>query len=172
MSSIRYLGGCDATYVSERELMLVESLVKATVELQGFRVESVTGATSGLVAVVVADLRFSPRCGQCLEPARLSGHASGSAVSPCADVGDPGGASLRAAAGELSAVRGCPCGSDAVGQRQAAYDPGAGGDAGDVDATVALGAGGATISLRLGDGSHRGSRRRLSTGLRIATSRV
>ena len=47
MSSIRYLGGCDATYVSERELMLVESLVKATVELQGFRVESVTGATSG-----------------------------------------------------------------------------------------------------------------------------
>ena len=70
MSSIRYLGGCDATYVSERELMLVESLVKATVELQGFRVESVTGATSGLVAVVVADLRFSPRCGQCLEPAR------------------------------------------------------------------------------------------------------
>ena len=43
--------------------MLVESLVKATVELQGFRVESVTGATSGLVAVVVADLRFSPRCG-------------------------------------------------------------------------------------------------------------
>ena len=70
MSSIRYLGGCDATYVSERELMLVESLVKATVELHGFRVESVTGATSGLVAVVVADLRFSPRCGQCLEPAR------------------------------------------------------------------------------------------------------
>ena len=32
--------------------------------------ESVTGATSGLVAVVVADLRFSPRCGQCLEPVR------------------------------------------------------------------------------------------------------
>lgn len=49
--------------------MLLESLVKATVELQGFRVESVSGTRSGLVAVIVPDLRFSPRCGQCREPA-------------------------------------------------------------------------------------------------------
>ena len=35
--------------------MLVESLVKATVELQGFGVESVTGGTSGLVAEIVPD---------------------------------------------------------------------------------------------------------------------
>lgn len=49
--------------------MFIESLVKATVELQGFRVDSVTGGTSGLEAVIVPDLRFNPRCGQCQEPA-------------------------------------------------------------------------------------------------------
>ncbi len=50
--------------------MLVESLVKSTVELQGFRVAKVTGDASGLVAMIEADLRFSARCGQCLAPAR------------------------------------------------------------------------------------------------------
>ncbi len=49
--------------------MLIESLVKATVELQGFRVVSVTGGTSGLVATIARDRRYSPRCGRCLEPA-------------------------------------------------------------------------------------------------------
>jgi transposase len=49
--------------------MLVESLVKETVELQGFRVAEVTGGTTGLVAMIAADRRFSARCGQCLEPA-------------------------------------------------------------------------------------------------------
>jgi len=32
--------------------MLIESLVKAMVELQGFRVVSVTGGTAGLVATI------------------------------------------------------------------------------------------------------------------------
>ena len=45
--------------------MLLESLVKATVELQGFRVVTVTGDAGGLVAELAPDLRFSPRCGQC-----------------------------------------------------------------------------------------------------------
>ncbi len=45
--------------------MLLESLVKATVELQGFRVVTVTGDTGGLVAELAPDLRFVPRCGQC-----------------------------------------------------------------------------------------------------------
>jgi len=49
--------------------MLVESLVKATIELQGFRVVSVTGGTAGLVAAIAPDRRYSPRCGRCLEPA-------------------------------------------------------------------------------------------------------
>ena len=50
--------------------MLLESLVKATVELQGFRVMAVTGDAGGLVAELVPDLRFSPRCGQCGAPGR------------------------------------------------------------------------------------------------------
>jgi transposase len=49
--------------------MLIESLVKATVELQGFRVVNVTGDTSGLRVEVAADGRFAPRCGQCGERA-------------------------------------------------------------------------------------------------------
>lgn len=49
--------------------MLVESLVKATVELQGFRVAQVTGDAAGLVALIEPDRRFSPRCGQCLAAA-------------------------------------------------------------------------------------------------------
>ncbi len=49
--------------------MLVESLVKATVELQGFRIMSVTGDTAGLVATIGPDGRFAPRCGQCRERA-------------------------------------------------------------------------------------------------------
>ena len=48
--------------------MLLESRVKATVELQGFRVMAVTGDAGGLVAELVPDLRFSPRCGQCGAP--------------------------------------------------------------------------------------------------------
>ena len=49
--------------------MLIESLIKETVELQGFRVHKVTGVVSGLVAMIVPDKRFTPRCGQCLESA-------------------------------------------------------------------------------------------------------
>ena len=45
--------------------MLLESLVKATVELQGFRVVTVTGDAGGLVAELAPDRRFVPRCGQC-----------------------------------------------------------------------------------------------------------
>jgi transposase len=45
--------------------MLLESLVKATVELQGFRVVRVTGDVGGLVAELAPDLRYAPRCGQC-----------------------------------------------------------------------------------------------------------
>ena len=45
--------------------MLVESLVKATVQLQGFRVAGVMGDSRRLVVTIEPDLRFSPRCGQC-----------------------------------------------------------------------------------------------------------
>ena len=49
--------------------MLIESLVKATVELQGFRVVSVTEDTKGLVAAMSPDHRYALRCGQCHERA-------------------------------------------------------------------------------------------------------
>ena len=62
--------------------MLVESLVKATLELQGFRVVEVTGGADGLVARVEPDRRYEPRCAQCgvrapyrdLGPRRLFRH--------------------------------------------------------------------------------------------------
>ena len=50
--------------------MLVESLVKVTVELQGFRVVAVTGDATGLVAEVASDGRYAPRCGRCGERAQ------------------------------------------------------------------------------------------------------
>jgi hypothetical protein len=45
--------------------MLVESLVKETVELQGFRVLTVTKADDGLEAELAPDRRYAPRCGGC-----------------------------------------------------------------------------------------------------------
>ncbi len=47
--------------------MLDENLIKATVELQGFRATRVSGDASGVVAVIEPDLRFPPRCGRGLE---------------------------------------------------------------------------------------------------------
>ena len=45
--------------------MLVESLVKETVELQGFRVIAVRAMGEGLEAELAADRRYAPRCGVC-----------------------------------------------------------------------------------------------------------
>ena len=50
--------------------MLVESLVKATVELQGFRVVDVTGDVAGLTAALAPDGRYAPRCGRCARRGR------------------------------------------------------------------------------------------------------
>lgn len=50
--------------------MLIESLIKDTVEMQGFRVESVNGDRAGLVATVAPDRRYTPRCGRCGERGR------------------------------------------------------------------------------------------------------
>ena len=41
--------------------MLIESLVKETVELQGFRVLKITDSASGLVAMMAPHKRFLPR---------------------------------------------------------------------------------------------------------------
>ena len=45
--------------------MLVESLIKKTVELQGFRVVTVTKVRDGLEAKLAPDKRYAPRCGAC-----------------------------------------------------------------------------------------------------------
>jgi len=45
--------------------MLVEKLIKETVELQGFRISSVVKGLGELLVTVVPDLRYSPRCGKC-----------------------------------------------------------------------------------------------------------
>lgn len=45
--------------------MLVENLIKETLELQGFRVVSVKRVSGGLEAKLAPDRRFAPRCGCC-----------------------------------------------------------------------------------------------------------
>lgn len=45
--------------------MLVESLIKETVQLQGFRVTTVEKVADGLEAQLAPDKRFAPRCGVC-----------------------------------------------------------------------------------------------------------
>ena len=50
--------------------MLIESLVKATVVLQGFRVLEVQADSGDLVAQLDVDARFAPRCGRCGQRAR------------------------------------------------------------------------------------------------------
>jgi len=48
--------------------MLVERLIRETLEMQGFRIESVKKAGSELVVTIVPDLRYHPRCGVCNSP--------------------------------------------------------------------------------------------------------
>ena len=45
--------------------MLVESLIKETVEVQGFRVVAVQQTDEGLEAKLMSDGRYAPRCGRC-----------------------------------------------------------------------------------------------------------
>ena len=93
--------------------MLPESLVKATLEFQGFRVVAVTGDAGGLVAQLARDLRFSPRCAQCrargsyrdTRPARRFRHVPLWVIP----------VTLRYAPRGVRAVRRCACRVDAVG---------------------------------------------------------
>ena len=133
--------------------MLLESLVKATMELQGCRVMAVTGDAGGLVAELVPDLRLSPRCGQCGAPGRYRDTRGtrrfrhvplwGIAVALCY-------APRRV---RCARCAGCPCRIAAVGQRQTADDPRAHGGARDVGPDPALAAGRAAVSVLVG---HRG----------------
>ena len=48
----------------------IETLVKETLDLEGFRVARVEGGTEEIVVRIVADGRYAPRCGQCGEKAK------------------------------------------------------------------------------------------------------
>lgn len=45
--------------------MLVEQLIRETLELQGFRIESVKKKDSELLVTIEPDLGYHPRCGIC-----------------------------------------------------------------------------------------------------------
>jgi transposase len=48
--------------------MLVEQIIRETLEMQGFRIASVEKSNSELFVNIVADLRYHPRCGRCGTP--------------------------------------------------------------------------------------------------------
>lgn len=48
--------------------MLVEHLIRETLEMQGFRIESVDKIDCELFATIAPDLRYHPRCGVCCTP--------------------------------------------------------------------------------------------------------
>ena len=137
--------------------MLLESLVKATVELQGFRVVTVTGRRGriGGRAGPRPPLRAPMR--PVWDAGRVPRHPSSTALPPCTAVGDPGGAALRAAPRGVPAMRRRACRVDALGAWEAADDARTAGDAGDVGPRVALGAGRAVVPVLVG---HRGHGRR------------
>ena len=45
--------------------MLIKQLIRETLELQGFRIESVEKKDSELLVTIEPDLRYHPRCGVC-----------------------------------------------------------------------------------------------------------
>ncbi len=49
--------------------MLVEQIIKQTVDLQGFRIHTVIKDSEGLVAEIHPDARHPIRCGACGHPA-------------------------------------------------------------------------------------------------------
>lgn len=49
--------------------MLVEQIIKQTVDLQDFRVHTVTKDSDGLIAEIRPDTRHRIRCGTCGHPA-------------------------------------------------------------------------------------------------------
>ena len=153
MSPIRYLGVAKLpSYL--RGTHAPGKSGQGPVALQGFRVVTVTGDAGGLVAELAPDLRFSPRCGQCGERGWYRGHPPGTALSPCAPVGDRGGASLCAAARELFSVRRRACRVDALGQWETADDPRVDGDARNVGPGLALAAGRAAVPVLVGHRGH------------------
>ena len=85
--------------------MLVESLIKATVNMQGFKVRAVRGSTTGLVAELGPDRRYAPRCSGCGEPASHRDTRGIRYFSARTVVGYLNEPELSAASGELPELR-------------------------------------------------------------------
>lgn len=130
--------------------MLLESLVKTTVELQGFRVVSVTGNLLGLVAELAPDARFTPRCGSCGGPALYRDTRRARRFRHVPMWGIP--VELRYAPRRVSCPRceGVHVETMPWVSGQTAHDPGTDGDAVDLGTGVALAAGFETVPVLLG----------------------
>jgi transposase len=48
--------------------MLIKQLIRDTLELQGFHIESVEKKDSEIMVTIEPDLRYHPRCGVCRTP--------------------------------------------------------------------------------------------------------
>ena len=127
--------------------MLVESLIKETVELQGFHVVAVQKTGQGLEANLVPDRRYAPRCGICGAPARY--RDTRATRLACAAVGNQRTPGLCATQSGLRTLWRRPCRSDALGLGQAAIHSCADDHAGELGADSDLEAGGTAVSLFL-----------------------
>ena len=134
--------------------MLLESLVKATVELQGFRVVTVTGDAGGLVGRAGPGPSVLAPVWPVWENGAGTGTPAGDGTFAMCPCGDCGGVALCAAARELSSVRRCACRVDALGQWETADDPRVDGDARHVGPGLALAAGRAAVPVLVGQRGH------------------
>ena len=50
--------------------MPIKSLIKETIPLQGFRIDSIDRFSFGIGIKIVPDYRFNPFCGKCRKPGR------------------------------------------------------------------------------------------------------
>ena len=86
--------GHQTNNLSKEELMLVEQIIKETVDLQGFRVHTVTKSGKGLIAEIRPDARYSIRCGTCNAPARYRDRRNVRFFSACSSLEYPSLAAL------------------------------------------------------------------------------
>ena len=138
--------------------MLVESLIKATVNMQGFKVRAVRGSTTGLVAELGPDRRYAPRCSGCGEPASHRDTRGIRYFSARTVVGYLNEPELSAASGELPELRRSAYRADSVGIGETPIYSRAYGDAGNVVTHAAVAAGSEVVWLRVGHGGYGGRR--------------
>ena len=60
--------------------MLIRSLIKDTLSMQGFRVELIDRYGFGISVKIVPDQRYKPRCGQCGCPGQYRDNKTSAAI--------------------------------------------------------------------------------------------